>query len=216
MKKFLSIIRNLAHIGAGILVAGPDPRYQVAGAALALIATGASQSSATAPKLPDGTKLVVKPITGEVVTEVITKPQGYKPQIPLMVLIGALSFSVVGCGSTPEERFASAVDIVQTAAFNGTLVALHEHPEWKPFFDQAEQDLFLLSGQDNPSMAAIVAIVSRLPVDKLSSLSGQLLIGNGTLILQRYERKIDLSRENKRELISALLVGIKSANTPQP
>lgn len=189
MKKFLSIIRNVAHVGAGVLLASPDPRYQIAGGLLAAIATGASQKAVKAPKIKPAPAI----------------PAG---SIPLMCL--AIGLFVAGCGTTPQEKVESAADIINAAAFNGTVAVLADKPQWTEHFRQAVQDLRLLNQSPNASLSAVVAIVQRLPVDKLGSIYAQLAIGNGTLILRRYERQIDLTREDTGLIIEALATGIET------
>lgn len=145
MKQFLSILRNLAHVASGALLINPDPRYQLAGGALALLATGGSQVAAKR----------TKPKTG-----------GIKPaQTPdaRLLAVGLVALLTFGCATVPQP------DSIERKAFAVTrLIAtkvLEKNPYVKEDFIAARDALEMLSLNETVGVEQLLEILDALPVE---------------------------------------------------
>lgn len=132
-----------------------------------------------------------------------------------VVLLGLVLCGAMGCASMPTgadgnpdlSRFAPAV---KTAAMIGTSEALDEHPEWAMEFDRALKDLRKLEAAEVIDLPAVLAIVRRLPVEKLKSREARLAIAGGTILLVDYGgRATAVDLESVRPFVTALRQGIE-------
>jgi hypothetical protein len=103
-----------------------------------------------------------------------------------LLLIAAVCFA--GC-KTPSQnqQLASAVKM---AAYIGTSEYLLAHPEAKPKFEQAEQELFALAGAEKIDAITLLAIAQRLPLKQLKSERAAIYITAATLLLSDYGESI--------------------------
>lgn len=99
-------------------------------------------------------------------------------------LLAALCLFVAGCKTTSQnQQLASAVKM---AAYIGTSEYLLAHPEAKPKFEQAEQELFALSGAQQLDAVTLLAIAQRLPVKQLKSERAAIYVTAATVLLSDY------------------------------
>lgn len=73
------------------------------------------------------------------------------------------------------------------AAIDGTTDVLRVHPEWRPQFQQAEDDLNAIANNPSPSIDDILAIAQRLPVKELRSETAVLSFQAGQFALSLFD-----------------------------
>lgn len=73
--------------------------------------------------------------------------------------------------------------VAKQAAIDGTTDVLAIHPEWRPQFQQAEDDLNSLAASPSISIDDILAIAQRLPVKELKSQTAKLSFEGATLLI---------------------------------
>ena len=91
----------------------------------------------------------------------------------LTVLLAALLILAPGCAN---------VRGLKTAAYLGTALAIEEHPNWKPQFQKAYDDLGIIEAADTIGLPEVLAILHRLPVKELQSNKARIVI-TGTVLL---------------------------------
>lgn len=73
---------------------------------------------------------------------------------------------------------------VKVAAYLGTSLALTEHPEWKPGFQLAYDELGVLENADTIGIAEVLTILNKLPVKELKSPQAIIVITATTILIQ--------------------------------
>ena len=73
--------------------------------------------------------------------------------------------------------------VANQAAIEGTTEVLNSHPEWRPQFQQAEDDLNILVASPSISLDDILAIARRLPVKELHSATARMSFEGATLFI---------------------------------
>lgn len=138
-------------------------------------------------------------------------------KIKRVTFIGAAAalLALTGCAWLQAHR----QDVATTAkllAYDGTALAVHEHPEWKPAFITAAADLKVIEDSPQPSLQDVLTIVRRLPVKELKSPAGVLIIGNITILLERVGNPAIDARyvEDVKSFVRALREGIHLAVGP--
>lgn len=91
----------------------------------------------------------------------------------------SLGCSTTGGSKTQQQRIESGVYV---ASAIGTSIALQEHPEWRPGFELALNDLKILETQP-ADMVTLMAIITRLPVKELRSSQATLIIEGAIILL---------------------------------
>lgn len=94
-----------------------------------------------------------------------------KPTLFAAIVITALSLTAC-----------NTVRGVKTAAYLGTALAIEEHPNWKPQFQKAYDDLGIIEAADTVGLPEVLAILHRLPVKELQSNKARIVI-TGTVLL---------------------------------
>lgn len=134
-------------------------------------------------------------------------------KISAALFIASFAFLLAGC-STVGDHKVTVQDFapgIKAAAFGGTYYALKEHPEWRPGFETAADELKTIYTSDKIDFATIMTIVQRLPVKELQSDNAKLAITAGTILLSGYGNQIiELDRlENIKPVAQAIEEGIR-------
>lgn len=107
-----------------------------------------------------------------------------KTLITLLSLV-ILSTFPMGCASIKDPQSRVILEIT-SAAKNGTLIALIEHPEWRPKFESVHAQLGDLIAGGQIESGQISALLNLLPIKELKSPVAQILISEAELRFQYY------------------------------
>ena len=126
--------------------------------------------------------------------------------------------ALLGCSTTggqPGGSNGSTEALIKVAAYVGTVEGIRQHPEWEPGFRLAAEELKVLETAEKVDFALVMAIVARLPVDKLQSSRATLLITAGTIMLDQFGKQIDLSQADRmKAVVKSLREGIELGLPP--
>jgi hypothetical protein len=100
----------------------------------------------------------------------------------LAAFVGLFLF---GCASTGGLNVATTATVAKIAAKDATFFALQEHPEWRPQFQDAFAEVEVLAAQDKVDVAAIAALVARLPVKELKGTTAQIIVTDVQIIVEQ-------------------------------
>lgn len=125
------------------------------------------------------------------------------------ILLIATLVMFTGCASLTPNQNARIASTAHVAAYIGTTEALRAHPEWRPGFVLAAQELKYL--EDGPvDVLKLMEIVRRLPVKELKSDRAALYITAGTILLTDQIGTTPIEHiENLKPVISAIRQGIE-------
>jgi hypothetical protein len=131
------------------------------------------------------------------------------------LLIGILFTGCAGRQIQSLEVRAKAVAWVATAEI------LESHPEWRPHFVQARDDLRILADSHALGAVEVMAILHRLPVRELRSARGALYFGAAVLILEDAAGLMEIEnpewlRAAARGLIDGITLGLTRTEEPDP
>lgn len=132
-----------------------------------------------------------------------------------LVALG-LVWGLSGCGTTPQARVQSVADIAQFCAYNASEALLIEKPAAEPGLRLAANQLRRLETADQVTMTEILTIIASLPADKLHSPYGRLAIANGTMLLTRLGRSVDVAQVDLKPIATGLRQGIEMRIGPPP
>lgn len=128
--------------------------------------------------------------------------------LPLLVLIGALA----GCQTANFENSGPAI---KTAVGIGTAIAISEHPEWRPQFEMAAAELYLIEQQEKIDFGTVLIVVQRLPVKELRSDTARIVFTSAGILLSQYGGpEIDVTKV--KIVVTALREGIELGLGPKP
>lgn len=115
-----------------------------------------------------------------------------------------------GSGGPTATNLAPAIKV---AVLVGSTYALREHPEWRPHFEAAAQELAIIETAPQIDFTTVLAIITRLPVRELQSDDARLAIIGATILLSTYgEQAISLDQlQELRPIVTALRSGIELA-----
>jgi hypothetical protein len=128
-----------------------------------------------------------------------------------LALIAVVLSAAIGCATVPGGK-RDYTPAVRQAAFLGTLFALREHPEWKPHFETAANQLETIAAAEKLDFALVLAIVGTLPVKELKSDDARIVITSAQLLLADYGGGPAVSLEQAaeaREIVSAIATGMR-------
>lgn len=129
----------------------------------------------------------------------------------LCLLLAAIGF-FTGCAGISKTA--------KLAGYAGTSAALRQHPEWRPHFVTAELDLAALEASETIDVVNVLAIMNRLPVDKLNSADAVIIITTATITIQEFGGgAVSLNEVQTAEVkafVHKLREGIKLALTQTP
>lgn len=135
-----------------------------------------------------------------------------KTTFKLLAVIAILGLTLLGCKSASQQQsLEDSIEIVAQTAVGELLI---EKPAWKPKFQEAATDLKILEATPNVTMANVIAIVQRLPVQELKSPRGRLYVSGGLLLLQKTGAALKLDEDNSDKVqgvARALRTGIENA-----
>lgn len=121
------------------------------------------------------------------------------PITTLPLLSGCASLSD-GLSSSNAQRIQTSVKL---AAYLGTQAYLTKHPETRPAFVIARDELRVLSTSDNIDAVTLLAIFNRLPVKQLESGQSKLIITAATIILSDFAGELQLDQLKQLQPIAA-------------
>lgn len=141
--------------------------------------------------------------------------------VTIFAMKKALSLSVAlvlaSCATLPEPDIIRIAAAVKEAATLGTSEAVRDHPEWRPHFDYATEELELLEKQDQITVANLLDVLSRLPVSELSSDQARIImsVARLTIAVAGWSDVKIVQTQQLRPVIIALREGI-DAGLAQP
>lgn len=109
----------------------------------------------------------------------------------------------LGCQTTTEPR--SLENKAKAVAWGATTKLLQKHPEWRPHFEQAKQDLVLLQASETIGIVEVLAVVNRLPVKELRE-GDMALIAAGTMMF--FEDELGSIALDNPEQLRAVIRGM--------
>lgn len=99
-------------------------------------------------------------------------------------LITIALITLLGCATTDTNDFSKVLAMARLSAYLGTAESILSHPEWKPDFVLARDELKILETSDTVDLATLLAIMNRLPVKELKGEQTKIVITTFSLILQ--------------------------------
>ena len=102
-----------------------------------------------------------------------------KKLLPVLAAVAVLC----GCAGINKNPF-TAERIADHAAYDVALVVLEKHPEWRPQFQKAHDDLFALENTPTFDTLAVIEIIQRLPAKELKGTTAQIIIDGAVLIVE--------------------------------
>jgi hypothetical protein len=101
---------------------------------------------------------------------------------------------VTGCQTKFGQSFSDsqslAIKSVKMASNTGTILALAEHPEWRPHFETAHASIGVLLSEKSISFAQLRIIMEALPIDELKSEEAKIIISNAELLFGDYLKEL--------------------------
>lgn len=103
-----------------------------------------------------------------------------KYQIAVLSLTVAL---LTGCAMF-ERNPQAPLRIASHAAYDVSSVLLASHPEWRPQFQRAKDELSLLAKQVQFDALTVIEILQRIPVKELKTPTARIAFDAGLLIIE--------------------------------
>lgn len=100
----------------------------------------------------------------------------------LCVLLFNSGCATLGNGSTLQRIQTGS----KLAAYVGSAEYLRSHPETRPAFELARDQLIQIESSEHVDLALLLSIINRLPVKELKSDRAQLAITSATILLSDY------------------------------
>lgn len=105
----------------------------------------------------------------------------------LTVIMASVLFISPGCalfnsGTTTEQKAQDIKNLTYAAASIGSSIAIKDHPEWKPRFEQAYNTLDTLVKGGAVTGELLRQIVASLPVKELKSDKARIAIEGATML----------------------------------
>lgn len=134
--------------------------------------------------------------------------------IPILAVVALMA---VGCQTGPQGQ-RDLAPTVKTAAYIGTAYSLAEHPEWRPGFVEARNDLALVEQVETIDFALVLAIVHRLPIKEIQNSKAAILVTGAIILLSDYGASLPPDQMEKvRPIVKAMREGIElGLGTPPP
>lgn len=128
-----------------------------------------------------------------------------------LTLVTSLALIASGCASLNTGATRS---IAKIAAKDATYFSLLEHPEWRPKFELAYVEIDALAQAEQIDVAALAAIVRRLPAKELKSPTAQIIISDVQIVVEELlpNSGVVISRErytDARQVIDAIRGGMR-------
>ena len=129
--------------------------------------------------------------------------------IVILSLFGFLLFSCAGCKTTNQTTQQRVITAAKLAAYVGTAEYVLQHPDSKPKFVLAANQLTVIAAQDHVDLVALLAIVNQLPVKELKSDQARIIITVSTLLLSDYAGSLPVDKlDNLKPVAKAIADGI--------
>lgn len=123
--------------------------------------------------------------------------------LPVLLILGLYA----GCMSTPNggRDYGPAI---KTTVGIGTSIAVREHPEWRPKFEMAAAELYLIEQLEKIDFLVVLSIVEKLPVKELRSDEARIVFSATTIWLSVYGGpEVDVTKA--KVIVTALREGIE-------
>ena len=136
------------------------------------------------------------------------------------ILALVVGLSVIGCATHEQNVILTdeMAAIAELAAYNGTIIHVHDNPGDRPIFDAVEQALAAALAAEDYDPVQFADTLRVLPLDKLSGDKGDLLVGSAVIIWQRYSQRLMALDEEAavRPVIEAVRNGMQRALNTLP
>lgn len=131
-----------------------------------------------------------------------------KPLISHLAFV-AFVFILTGCANLSQSQQSRLQSAATLAAYVGTVEVLREHPEHRPGFVFAVEELTLLESGSVDAFK-LMEIVNRLPVKELRSEHVSMIIGAATILLTDQIGTTPLEKlDDLKPVIAAIRSGIE-------
>lgn len=129
--------------------------------------------------------------------------------LPILAAVLLAAGVFTACVTTRTERIAHLATVSKIVAKDATSLYLAAHPENRPAFVAAREELMVLEAATNLNFGLVLAIVHHLPIRQLANPVTQLLITDTEIILTDLNASIPLDQVNDlRPIVKALADGI--------
>lgn len=123
--------------------------------------------------------------------------------IPTCTLTGCATFT--GEGATLRRVTTAA----KVAANTGTFLYLQKHPETRPAFVLARDQLLIIEASEHVDLAVLLSIINRLPVKQLEDPTAQLIISNTAILITQFAQNLPVEKlDDLKPLAQAIREGI--------
>ena len=113
----------------------------------------------------------------------------------LATAVLAATLTITGCATSPQTQ-QRAQTAAKLAAYVGGSEYLRAHPETRPAFVLARDQLKAIEQAETVDLTTLLAIVNQLPVKELKSDRAQMLVTAATIILADYAGALPLEKLN--------------------
>lgn len=130
------------------------------------------------------------------------------PLVASLVAAPIIITTFTGCATNQADgqRVQTAAKL---AAYVGTAEYLRGHPETRPAFVLAAQQLAVLESQEHIDLATLMAVVNQLPVKELKSERATLIVTAATILLSDYAGSLPVEQlDELKPLAKAIREGI--------
>ena len=124
-----------------------------------------------------------------------SSPTGNK--IPLLLLCGALALGTSGCATVSPTTKARVETAAKAAAYLGSSEYLRSHPETRPAFELARNQLAALETAETVDLVTLLSIVRQLPVKELKTERATMIVTAATILLSDYAGSLPVEKLNE-------------------
>lgn len=131
------------------------------------------------------------------------KPTSYIQAAILAVILAASTSLFSGCAVLKSPATAQRVaTATKVASYIGASEYLRTHPETRPAFEIARDELKVIEGSEVIDFTVLLAIVHRLPVKELQSPRATMIVTASTILLTDYLGAIPTDSGESLKLIA--------------
>lgn len=104
-----------------------------------------------------------------------------------VAVLGIITWIATGCATFGGDNTLQRIQTgSKLAAYVGSAEYLRSHPETRPAFVLARDQLIQIESSEHVDLALLLSIINRLPVKELKSDRAQILITAATLVLSDF------------------------------
>jgi len=136
--------------------------------------------------------------------------------LTILALVSIIGIVSSGCASNGRPA-PITLAMVKIAANSGASVAIADHPDWRPAFVMAHDELGIYLANGKLTGEQLADIMNRLPVKELKSNTARIIISSGVILFDVYisqatdVNKVAAIADVGRAIYDGLDVAIKSS-----